>query len=158
MFAAKPQRLVFALSIAVVLAADADAFGQTVRRPMRRYASTVGEPIISPYLNLVRPGTDPGFNYFTLVQPQMQQQRNAEMNASQLQGVNQDLQQAKTGAYGPTGGLRPTGRGASYRNYSHFYPAMGGQGGGGRAGGARRTYPSAASAGGGMFGGMGGGF
>jgi hypothetical protein len=139
---------IFGLVVLVsVLCEYRSAWGQGGRRsPMRRYQSSVNEPFVSSYLNLARPGADPGFNYFTLVQPQLQQQRNAEINASRIQSVNGDLQQTKVGAYGPMGGIRPTGRGATYGNYSHFYPSLGG--GGGR--GARRYQSSASSGAGGM--------
>ncbi|HVX13069.1 MAG TPA: hypothetical protein VHC22_17935 [Pirellulales bacterium] len=115
--------------------------GQTVRRAVSRYQSSVNEPYVSPYLNLARPGADPGFNYSTLVQPQIVQQRNTELNAARIQGLNRDLQmqQTKVGPYGPLGGMRATGRGASYRNYSHYYPSLAGPGG---KGGAPRNYPA----------------
>jgi hypothetical protein len=48
------------------------------------------------------------------------------------------------GAYGPVGGIRATGGGASYRNYSHFYPSLGASGG---AGAPARNYPAPASSG-----------
>lgn len=138
--------VILATWLGVLVGSECDtAFAQAGRRPMRRYQSTVGEPFISPYLNLARPGADPGFNYFTLVQPQMQQQRNNEINASRIQGVNSDLQQAKSSAYGPVQRIRPTGGAATFRNYSHFYPSLGGGGGAGR-----RFASSANSGAGGM--------
>lgn len=121
------------------------AWCQAPRRPIRRYQNAVGEPFVSPYLNLARPGADPGMNYYTLVQPQLQAQRNTELNAARIQGLNQELrQQEQMSAYGPVGGIRPTGRGATYRNYSHFYPALGGGGGGGSPRRYRSTVGSSA--------------
>lgn len=142
------RSIILATSLGVLLWSECGtAFAQAGRRTMRRYQSTVGEPFISPYLNLARPGADPGFNYFTLVQPQMQQQRNTELNASRIQSVNSDLQQAQAGAYGPVRGIRPTGHAATFRNYSHFYPSLGGGGGG-----AARRYASSANSGAGGMG------
>lgn len=125
------------------------AEAQSVRRSgkIRRY-QTLGEPFVSPYLRLVQPGSQPGFNYFNLVEPQLQQMENTRLNASRIQGLNRDLQQqAKETPYGRQLRIRATGGAASYKNYSHFYPAMGGGGGG-----AARQYKSSASSGAGGFG------
>lgn len=148
----------FALVGILSLGHGAAAWGQGTRRPMRRYQSSANEPFVSPYMNLALPTGNPGLNYFSLVQPQLQQMRTNETNASRIYGLNQDLQQAKSGAYGPTGGIRPTGRAATYGNYSHYYPSMGGGGGaggpgGGGRGGPARNYPSPVGVGG--MGGMG---
>ncbi|HVA49970.1 MAG TPA: hypothetical protein VNH11_26630 [Pirellulales bacterium] len=130
------------------------ATAQAIRRPgIRRYQSMNTEPIVSPYLNLARPGGDPGFNYFTLVQPQVQQQSYQQTQNAQIRGLNQQLQQqAKEGPYGPVNTIRPTGRGASFRSYSHYYPSKGAGGGGGAP---ARNYPSSSGGSGGMGMGMG---
>jgi hypothetical protein len=102
-------------------------------------------------LNLIRPGADPGFNYYTLVQPQLQQQQITQQQGSQIRGLNRQLKQQQQNKPTPYGGvrtMRPTGGGASVQNYSHYYPRKGGGGGAGRT----------LSAGIGSGGGMGGGY
>lgn len=140
---------VVALLTAAILSTSM-AIAQAPRRPMRRYQSSTNEPFVSPYLNMARPGADPSFNYTTLVQPQLTQQRNTQIQANQLQTLNRDVQQqGALGAYGAVGGMRATGgRAASYGNYSHFYPSRGAGASGGKA---ARNYPSP-SAGGSGFG------
>lgn len=129
------------------------AWAQSVRRPgIRRYQNMNSQPLVDPSLNLIRGGADPGFNYFTLVQPQYQQQQYNQTQSRQLQGLNREVQQqSKVGPYGAVGGIRPTGgRGAAtYRNYSHYYPGAG-------AGGTARSFKGSSGAGaGGMGMGMG---
>lgn len=147
--------IVPATLLAVVLICD-EGFAQNGRsRAPRRYRSTANEPFTSPYLNLVRPGADPGFNYYTLVQPQVQQQEFAADQTQQNYRFGQQIQQTQAEImtpYGPRRTIRPTGRLATRMNYSHYYSGLGGG-----ASGGGRTYTS--SSGGGGFGGMGmGGF
>lgn len=150
--------IVPATLLAVVLICD-QGFAQNARpRAPRRYRGVTNEPFTSPYLNLVRPDADPGFNYYTLVQPQVQQM---DMNQQQVQQnfrFGQQIQQTQAQAmtpYGPRTTIRPTGRIATRMNYSHYYSGLGG----GSSGGGR-TYTSSSGGGGmGGFGGMGmGGF
>jgi hypothetical protein len=148
----------------VVISQSRIAQAQGGRRPLiRRYQGATAEPTISPYLRLIQPGSDPGLNYFNLVQPQLVQQQNFQQQSRQIRGLNTQLQQdERQGPFGSLTQIRPTGgRAASYQNYSHYYPSMGGGGGGG---GASRNYKLPSSGGGmgmgmGMGGmGMGGGF
>jgi hypothetical protein len=142
------------LALALVVGEGSTASAQGGRRPIvRRYQGATAEPVISPYLRLIQPGSDPGLNYFNLVQPQLQQQRGMELQSRQIQGLNRQLQQdERQGPFGGVTQIRATGgRAASYQNYSHYYPALGGGGGGGAP---SRQYKS--STGGGGFGGMGG--
>lgn len=132
---------------------------QTARsRGPRQYRGVTNEPYVSPYLNIVRPGADPAFNYYTLVQPQLQQQQFNLQESRNVQNLGRQLQQQQTELmtpYGAIGGIRPTGHVATYMNYSHYYPALGA---GPSAG---RRYTSSISRGGGMgfsMGGMGGGY
>jgi hypothetical protein len=147
----------FGLALTLVVGDASIAAAQGGRRPgIRRYQSATAEPSISPYINLVRPFSDPSFNYFSLVQPQLQQQQAAQIQGKQIQGLGRQLQQdEKMGPYGAINTLPATGsRVATRQNYSHYYPSRGGSGGGG--GGASRRAYSSGGGGGGM--GMGGGF
>jgi|SRR6185437_2726146 len=157
-----PKLVVLASGVAfwAVLALGEPVFSQQMSRPRapRQYRGVANEPYVSPYLNLVRPGSDPGLNYYTLVQPLLQQQQiNLQQNRN-VQNLGRQLQQQQAEImtpYGAVGRLRPTGRGATFMNYSHYYPGLGA---GSSAG---RQYTSAAAGGGGMnmsMGGMGGGY
>lgn len=78
-------------------------------------------PAISPYLNLMRPATLPGINYYGLVQPQMQFQSaisNLQQNQASL------LQTVTTGGAGADQPLT-TGHPAAFGNYLHYYPMRG---------------------------------
>lgn len=149
----KVAATVLAALFAIVLVCN-EGFAQNGRpRAPRRYRGVTNEPFTSPYLNLVRPDADPGFNYYTLVQPQVQQ---IDMNQQQVQQnfrFGQQLQQTQAEImtpYGPRNTIRPTGRLATRMNYSHYYPDMGsGPSGGGR------KYTSSAGGGGMSMGGMG---
>lgn len=149
-----------------VLDCASTANAQASRRPIRRYQNATAEPFVSPYLNLIRPGADTGLNYATLVQPQLQQQRNSQLQYQQFQSLNRQVQQQQqtmSTPYGPVGGIRGTGeRVATRGNYSHYYPALGL---GGSGAGKSRNYPNPIQSSGGGFGmgmgmgmGMGGGF
>ena len=77
-------------------------------------------PLVSPYLNLARPG-NPGINYFGLVKPQIDVNRQLQ----QLQ-QQQQLQQTQLGMGFPQedGSLAPyaiTGHATSFFNYGHYY-------------------------------------
>jgi hypothetical protein len=85
-------------------------------------------PTISPYLNLLRQYTGPLPNYHSLVRPQIQQLNNNQQQQYQLQQQrtaiqtnNQQLLRIGEAA------AAPTGSGAVFRNYSHYYPALGGR-------------------------------
>lgn len=60
------------------------------------------KPPVSPYLNLLRNGNSPAFNYTTLVAPQLKAQSNFQMLQGQVNTVGQTLttleQQAQAGA------------------------------------------------------------
>lgn len=117
----------------LVAAAAEPAFGQLPsRRGVRRpYASPLSRPTLSPYLNLLRQDGSPASNYYTLVRPQLRQQAtNIQLNQQLMQQDQQlgDLRQTVEFGAGQTG-LAPTGRGASFMNYSHYYSFGGGGGG-----------------------------
>jgi hypothetical protein len=81
-------------------------------------------PTVSPYINLLRRGNTPGFNYFGLVRP--------EFNAlSSIQGLRNDValnrDMISTGQ-GGTGGELITGNSAMFLNTGgYFLSSSGGQ-------------------------------
>jgi hypothetical protein len=152
----KPCHAALLVPLAIVLFCG-EAFAQNYRpRAPRRYRGVTNEPVTSPYLNLVRPDADPGFNYYTLVQPQVQQMDLNQQQVQQNFRFGQQIRQTQADLmtpYGPRTTIRPTGHQATRMNYSHYYPSMGG----GSSGGGR-TYSSSSGGGfgGGGFGGVGG--
>jgi len=88
--------------------------------------SPFARPIINPYLNLLRPGASPAFNYITLVQPQ----RYANNAIQQLgQGVANNQQAIATMSSDP--GQLATGHHAGFMT-SRKYFLTGGAGVGGQ--------------------------
>lgn len=145
-----------AASLALVLLVAGESFSQVTRsRAPRRYRGVTNEPYVSPYMNLLLPNTDPGYNYSAFVQPQLQQMQMNQQQAQENFMFGRQIQQTQAEymtPYGPRNTIRPTGRIATRMNYSHFYPDMGGPGGGGGGG---RRYTSSMGGGGGMLGGGG---
>jgi hypothetical protein len=110
-------------------------------------------PVYSPYLNLNRPGSSVAQNYFGLVQPQMQAQRNFQQLQNQMN--NQGMGTGDVGYVDPSGqfinyfapsaaGLQ-TGHNVTYFNYSHYYNFQG-----------LRAFPGGPSRAGFPYGGIGG--
>ena len=146
-----------AVSLALVLLVTSEGFSQITRsRAPRRYRGVTNEPYVSPYMNLLLPNSDPGFNYSALVQPQLQQMEMNQQQARENFMFGRQIQQTRAEymtPYGPRNTIRPTGRIATRMNYSHYYPEMGG----GPGGGGRQYKSSMGGGGGSMFGGgMGG--
>ena len=96
------------------------------QRPLKRYQPPAG-PTITPYLNYYRAdlSTMPSA-YQSFVVPQQQLQRNlydmARTQQSDFRKVESQLKQVRDSA------AAPTGVGATFQNYSHYYRLQ--QGGG----------------------------
>jgi hypothetical protein len=84
-------------------------------------------PTVSPYVNLF---ADPGrfANYQTQVVPFLNQNQINAQNVTSLNQLQQELNQVRTtSGFGTTGtsrGINPTGHGATYRNFSHYYTGL----------------------------------
>jgi len=96
----------------------------------RPFENIYRRPNVSPYMQLQQQGLNPLQNqniYQTMVQPQVEQQRQQiEMLAQrrqlgQMQNQVQRIQQG-TQARQIDETIRPTGHASTYMNYSHFYP------------------------------------
>lgn len=101
-------------------------------------------PAYSPYLNLLWGFGSPAFNYFGLVQPQLQmQQQNMQMQlqmrqtSRNIQMLNNEL--SSFNVYGINPNIRATGFIPMFNNTGHYFnsnPAVrGSSAGGGRLGG-----------------------
>jgi hypothetical protein len=92
------------------------------------FAGQSNSPTLSPYLNLSGFGGAGILNYFTLVQPQLQQQNQINQQQAQIQ----QLQRGGSGGNRPVTSnvrgnplnnapIRGTGHASGYFNYSHYY-------------------------------------
>jgi hypothetical protein len=97
-------------------------------RGLPGYAS----PPVSPYLNLLRRGSDPAINYYGIVRPQIDFRNSLEGLQQQVTGLD-----AAAGQDSQAGALGPTGHPVQFFNYSHYFSGIAGAG---RAG---TTAPSA---------------
>jgi hypothetical protein len=73
-------------------------------------------PAVSPYLNLLRRGSDPAINYYGLVRPQVDF-RNSIQNLQQQVSA----QAAGTGLEGQAAGLPPTGHAVQFMSYGGYF-------------------------------------
>jgi hypothetical protein len=101
-------------------------------------------PPISPYLNMVRPGTNPAINYYGLVRPQIQTTRTLQTFQQELQAVGSGLSAAPT-SQAQSDNLPTTGHTTSFYNYGTYFPSAtnNGLGGGSLGGGVRPTFGGA---------------
>ena len=79
-------------------------------------------PAVSPYLNLVRPGSPPGLNYYDLVKPQLEFRRDIldlRQQVTSNQTVLTDLTAGGTGSIIPT-----TGHTTRFMDTGGFYPGL----------------------------------
>ncbi|MBL9123333.1 MAG: hypothetical protein JNG90_06840, partial [Planctomycetaceae bacterium] len=59
------------------------------RAPLREAAAWQPPPTTSPFLNLFRPEASPIFNYYTLVRPQLEQERVNQLQAAEIARLQQ---------------------------------------------------------------------
>jgi hypothetical protein len=106
----------FVLAAIVFSAAPAWAQGYTPQRP-----------VLSPWLQLEQTNTGPLDNYHTYVQPQIQlnETLRAQNAAIERQQVGlQNLSDQMISPQGRTAAMGPTGQGASFMNYGHYFPVQ----------------------------------
>ncbi len=72
-------------------------------------------PAVSPFLNLVRPGTNPAVNYYDLVRPQV------EFRSGLLQLQQQTNQIATYSGLEENATITSTGHPTQFVNYLHYY-------------------------------------
>lgn len=91
------------------------------------FSSYSPQPTVSPYLNLFRVDLNGNndFNYSTLVQPQLQQQRlNQQLQQENLQNSRRVQAIAAQADYNPQGSRDqyPTGHQTVFNYWGHYYP------------------------------------
>jgi hypothetical protein len=72
-------------------------------------------PPVSPYINLLRSGSNPAINYYGLVRPQFQFQNSITGLQQQVTTLDQTQAEAEAGV------LPSTGHPVQFFNYSHYY-------------------------------------
>jgi len=95
--------------------------------PAPRPLGGAGTPPVSPYLNLLRGGTNPGINYYGIVRPEM-----AFQNA--IQGMQGQLWQTQQALNQQSASWETTGHPVSFMNHGSYFmttgiPARGSAGG-----------------------------
>lgn len=95
--------------------------------PSKPFSSYTPQPTVSPYLNLFRVDLNGNndFNYSTLVQPQLQQQRlNQQIQQQALENARRVQKIAAQAAYNPEGSKDqyPTGHQTVFSYTGHYYP------------------------------------
>ena len=102
-------------------------------------------PTFSPYLNLLRGGTNPVLNYYGLVRPELQWRSSVRQLSQEIQDTQGEI------AAGQPGAALQTGHPVQFLNLTHYFPASA-QGAPGRGSPGRSSvapaYPTGAPAGG----------
>jgi len=117
------NRLLLAGCVAVVLYSTPSAFGQS-QHYSPNYAA---RPVLSPWLDMFRDDPGPLPNYHQFVRPRQQLQRTLAYQNAALQTQGTEIRAMQQRAYQAgqrPDGVMPTGTGAVFMNYSHFYPGM----------------------------------
>lgn len=102
----------------------------------------VYRPPVSPYLNLLRRGSDPAVNYYGIVRPEIEFRSGLQNLQQQVSAVDQQV----TAQDQALGALPETGHPVQFFNYSHYY-GQGFNGGTGARGVTRPTTPAPATTG-----------
>ncbi|PHR89742.1 MAG: hypothetical protein COA78_35680 [Blastopirellula sp.] len=93
--------------------------GRYQPRPSR-YQSPSG-PALSPYLNYFRRDVGVTDQYNAFVNPIQNQQRFNSRQTQSVSGLRNQVQGIENGRNVAPSRLSPTGKGATFMNYSHFY-------------------------------------
>jgi hypothetical protein len=126
------------LILAAVVTVVAGATSAWAQPPAPRPLGNVGMAPVSPYMNLLRPGTNPAVNYYGIVRPEMAFQNAISGIQGQLWQTQQALnQQANAGD--------TTGHPVAFLNHGSFFMTTGNSS---RAGGP--AAPARAALGGGF--------
>jgi hypothetical protein len=108
------------------------------------------QPAVSPYMNLLRQGNSPAFNYLTLVRPEL------DANKAIDQLNNQVLQYSANPPAATGAGELTTGHAFGFQTQRRYFQTVGGRGGvgggGGGVGGGAVGQPGGQGFGGGVAG------
>ena len=103
---------------------------QQQQQQPNRYTPPAG-PTISPYLQYFRQPTGVLNNYNQFVRPRQELRSTLQNQNQQLRQLDDNVRNARrdinTLSQTRGAGVRPTGVGSAYMNFSHYYPALGGR-------------------------------
>src|SRR5262249_25122255 len=77
---------------------------------------TTSPPPVSPYINIIRRGADPGINYYGIVKPQVDTRASIQGLQQQVQSINNDVQQGNQQT-----GLPTTGHPVQFQNLTPYF-------------------------------------
>jgi hypothetical protein len=93
-------------------------------RPNKPFSSVSRGPSVTPYLALDQPFSNTATNYYTMVRPQLEQQRVNQQMQRQTEMMQRQLSQVTSQPpFDPSGSqtMAPTGHAAVYMNYGGYY-------------------------------------
>jgi hypothetical protein len=93
-------------------------------RPNKPFSSISRGPSVTPYLALEQPFSNSATNYYTLVRPQLEQQRINQQMQRQTELMQRQISQVSAQPpMNPAGSqlIAPTGHPAVYMNYGGYY-------------------------------------
>ncbi len=123
----------------LVMTVAALALAQQTASAQSAYARPIlPRPIISPYLNLLRSGNSPAFNYLTLVRPELEFRKAVDTIQGDL--TSQSSQISAIQNQDPA--TLSTGHAVGYNTHLRYFMTMGGRAGGGMVGGTRPPISS----------------
>lgn len=127
------SRTTLAATLLALASAHGVALGQAPLRPGG--ITPNARPAVSPYINLVRPGTAPAINYYGIVRPEIAF-RNSILGLQGDVEANRQLITTGRDASGPGAGVLATGHSAVFLNTGgYFLNSAGGIGAGRSTGG-----------------------
>ncbi len=112
------------ITSAVPRGLSSSVLGGALGRSSKPFSSVSRGPSVTPYLALDQPFSNSATNYYTLVRPQLEQQRINQQMQRQTEMMQRQLSQVTSRPpYDPTGSEMnsPTGHGAVYMNYGGYY-------------------------------------
>jgi hypothetical protein len=110
------KRLVLPLSALLLALTGPTAHAQPGRAP----ATPLGQPVLSPYLNLAQPGFNPAISYFGVVRPQLQTQGNIQQ-LQQFQATQTYLDNTALVAQP----ILNTGTSTGFMTYNRYFQTVG---------------------------------
>jgi hypothetical protein len=99
-------------------------FSGALARPNKPFSSISRGPSVTPYLALEQPFSNSATNYYTLVRPQLEQQRINQQMQRQTELMQRQISQVSAQPPMNVAGsevMTPTGHPAVYMNYGGYY-------------------------------------